>query len=60
MKQPFAAEVLFRNPADVPHATEALREAALDFTVDPDATGDWPNRVRVGHGRDRARPGRHR
>jgi hypothetical protein len=35
--KPFAAEVLFLDPADVPPAAAALREAGLDFKVDPHA-----------------------
>jgi hypothetical protein len=40
--QRFACEVLFLNPADVPRATAALAAVGCTYTVDPDATGDYP------------------
>jgi hypothetical protein len=38
----FAAEVLFLDPADVAHATEALAAVGCDYTIDRDAIGDYP------------------
>jgi hypothetical protein len=38
----FAAEILVLDPVNVPRVTAALADVGVTYTVDPDATGDYP------------------
>jgi hypothetical protein len=42
MRRRFAAEVLIRDPVDVPRVREALAAAGCTYAIDADANGDPP------------------
>jgi hypothetical protein len=42
MMRPFAAEVLIRDPANVPRVREALAAVGCIYVIDADANGDPP------------------
>ena len=42
MTRPFAAEILIRDPADVPRVRAALADVGCTYVIDADANGDPP------------------